>query len=408
MNICTIIARNYVAHARVLAESFKAHHPEGSCSVLVIDDPAGYIDAAAEPFELIAFDQIGLPDAERMAASYDVTELSTAVKPWLLRTLLGRPGVDSVAYLDPDIKVFASLAEIDRRAQEHGVVLTPHFTKPLPRDDLKPAEEDILIAGTYNLGFIALSPGETATALLDWWSERLEDHCLNEPDKGRFVDQRWIDLAPGLWQGIEVLRDPSYNIAYWNLPTRRLEDGEHGGYRVDGVPLHFFHFSGFDPRAPEELSKHQDRVRIAPGSPLARICREYAADLLRNGFEEASDWPYGWAKMENGIELDWAARSVLRKAVEADEFDGSVFTQAGADRFAGYLRERTRDSAPPLNRYAKALWDSRPDLQATFPNIQGESAVDFATWMRVTLPRQEWLDRRSRRNVRMRSGMPFV
>jgi glycosyltransferase involved in cell wall biosynthesis/SAM-dependent methyltransferase len=386
VNICTIIARNYVAHARVLAESFQEHHPEGTCSVLVIDDPAGYIDAAGEPFELLTIDQIGLLDPERMAASYDVMELSTAVKPWLLRTLLERPGVDSVAYLDPDIKVFASLAEIDRRAQEHDVVLTPHFTKPLPRDERKPSEEDILIAGTYNLGFIALSPGETATALLDWWSERLEAHCLNEPTEGRFVDQRWIDLAPGLWQGIDVLRDPSYNIAYWNLPTRQLEDAEDGGYRVDGLPLHFFHFSGFDPRTPEELSKHQDRIEIAAGTPLARICREYAAELLEHGFEEANGWSYGWAAMENGIELDWAARSILREAVEANDFDESVFTQAGADRFAGYLRERAADSAVPLNRYAKALWDSRPDLQATFPNIQGDSAPAFADWLRVTGP----------------------
>ena len=50
MNICTIIAKNYVAHARVLAESFLEHHPEGACYALVIDDVEGYIDAASEPF----------------------------------------------------------------------------------------------------------------------------------------------------------------------------------------------------------------------------------------------------------------------------------------------------------------------------------------------------------------------
>jgi len=35
-------------------------------------------------------------------------ELSTAVKPWLLRTLLARPGVDAVSYLDPDIQVLVA------------------------------------------------------------------------------------------------------------------------------------------------------------------------------------------------------------------------------------------------------------------------------------------------------------
>ncbi len=338
MNICTIIARNYVAYARVLAESFQEFHPGGNCSVLVIDDPTGFIDAAEEPFELLTIDEIGLPDPQRMAAFYDVMELSTAVKPWLLRHLLDRPGFDSIVYLDPDIRIFAPLEEVERRVQEHDVVLTPHFNKPLPRDGRKPSEEDILIAGSYNLGFIALQAGSTADALLTWWSERLESHCLNEPEVGRFVDQRWIDLAPGLWPGIDVLRDPEYNIAYWNLPTRSLEDDDTGGYRVDGRPLRFFHFSGFDPRRPTELSKHQNRIDVAADPVLTRICRQYASELFDHGFKQAIGWPYGWDAMPNGIKLDREVRRVFRKADEAGQIHESVFTPAGAERFTDYLR----------------------------------------------------------------------
>ena len=338
MNICTIIARNYVAFARVLAESFKAAHPDGNCSVLVIDDPTGFIDPAAEPFELLTIDQIGLPDPERMAAWYDVMELSTAVKPWLLRTLLERPGYDSVVYLDPDIRIFKPLEEIERRLGSHDVVLTPHFDKPLPRDGRKPAEEDILIAGSYNLGFIGLRGGETAGELLDWWSERLETDCLNEPEAGRFVDQRWIDLAPGLWPGIDILRDPTYNIAYWNLPTRDLEDDGSGGYLVNAEPLRFFHFSGFDPRRPKELSKHQNRIRVDTHQALARICGEYADELLGHGYREAIDWPYGWNTLPNGVKLDREARRTYRAGIEEGAIGESVFTEAGAERFAEYQK----------------------------------------------------------------------
>jgi glycosyltransferase involved in cell wall biosynthesis/2-polyprenyl-3-methyl-5-hydroxy-6-metoxy-1,4-benzoquinol methylase len=381
VNICTIIARNYLAHARVLAESFRKIHPDGTCSVLVIDDPTGFIDPAEEAFELLTIDQIGLPDPERMAASYDVMELSTAVKPWLLRHLLARPEVEAVAYLDPDIQVFASLEEIDQRARRHDVVLTPHFTAPLPRDGLKPSEEDILIAGSYNLGFIGLGDGETAHALLDWWSERLENECLNEPEYGRFVDQRWIDLAPGLWPGIDVLRETSFNIAYWNLATRSLEDDDGGGYRVDGEPLRFFHFSGFDPRHPTELSRHQNRVDVTANPDLTRICREYAVQLLDHGFEEASGWPYGWGTMPNGIKLDRAARRVFRDAVEIGEIEDSIFSPEGADRFVDYLKKSPvglRNGG--VDRYARALWDTRPDFREAFPNIDRESGA-YVSWL---------------------------
>jgi hypothetical protein len=97
MNICTIIAKNYIAHARVLAQSHKEHHPEGTCYVLVIDDTEGYIDASLEPFELVTPAQLDIDDYEHMAAIYDVLELSTAVKPWLLRHLLDERGLQRVA-----------------------------------------------------------------------------------------------------------------------------------------------------------------------------------------------------------------------------------------------------------------------------------------------------------------------
>ncbi len=38
VNACTIIAANYLSYARVLADSFLAHHPDGAFTVLVIDD----------------------------------------------------------------------------------------------------------------------------------------------------------------------------------------------------------------------------------------------------------------------------------------------------------------------------------------------------------------------------------
>jgi glycosyltransferase involved in cell wall biosynthesis len=386
MNICTIIARNYAAHARVLANSFREFHPEGTCSVLVIDDPTGYLDSAEEPFELVTIDEIGLPDAARMAATYDVMELSTAVKPWLMRHLLERPEVDSVAYLDPDIQVFAPLDEIFSRTREHDVVLTPHFTTPLPRDGRKPSEEDILIAGSYNLGFIALGDGETAHALLDWWSERLEHDCVNEPEKGRFVDQRWIDLAPGLWPGIDVIRDTSFNIAYWNYVTRSLEDDGEGGYMVDGKPLRFFHFSGFDPRTPTTLSKHQDRIDVTGDPVLTRICAEYAEALLSSGFEEAVAWPYGWGTLPNGVVLDRAARLVFREAAEGGVLTGSVFTEEGAGQLIRYLRqsESDGDGGGGVNRYARALWDTREDFRRIFPSIENEDGPSFVTWLHLS------------------------
>ncbi len=78
-DVCTIVARNYLPAARVLAESFLEHHPAGHVHVLVVDDLAGEVDAAAEPFEVVRPEDLDLTRDEflRMAMLYDVTELCT-------------------------------------------------------------------------------------------------------------------------------------------------------------------------------------------------------------------------------------------------------------------------------------------------------------------------------------------
>src|SRR5262245_9233392 len=113
MDVCTIIASNYVAFARVLADSLREHHPEARCFVLVVDDFERRIDPAAEAFELLTPADLGIEHFERMAALYSVLELSTAVKPWLLRHLLGERGCEALAYFDPDIEIHDRLDEID-------------------------------------------------------------------------------------------------------------------------------------------------------------------------------------------------------------------------------------------------------------------------------------------------------
>src|SRR5207248_727504 len=79
-------------------------------------------------------------------------------------------------------------------------------------------------------------------------------------------------------------------------------------------------FSGFDPRRPEVLSKHQgDRPRtdLAKEPDLARLCREYAAKLIAAGYREAASQPYGYARTAAGLPLDRRMRRLYREALLA-------------------------------------------------------------------------------------------
>jgi len=380
VNVCTIIAKNYVPFARVLARSFRVHHPGGAFFTLVVDDFEGFIDPRAEPFELITPDDLGIADFDRMAALYSVLELSTAVKPWLLEHLLHERGCENILYLDPDIQVFGSLQAIDDLISEHGLVVTPHLTSPMPRDGLKPSETDILIAGAYNLGFLGLRRGSRTDFLLEWWSERLRRDCVVAPELGYFVDQRWMDFAPGLVDDFHVLRAPEYNVAYWNLSGREVRRRD-GGWSVNGRALRFFHFSGFDPEAPTTLSKHQTRIKLASNRPLAELCAQYGELLLDNGYLESKDWPYSYAELPLGIPLDGVIRDLYRESELAGTLRGDVFSPEGAREFISWLNQPAEVGGDVgVTRYLERLRDYRTDLRSAFADTRGAGGRRLVSW----------------------------
>lgn len=383
MNICTIIAHNYLAHARVLAESFRTWHPEGKCVVLVIDEHDGHLRDDDEPFTLVTPAELPFADDEfaDLTTRYDVLELSTAVKPWLLRHMLEHHDAGhGIAYFDPDIWIHSRMEELEAALAEHPVVLTPHITEPMPRDGMLPNEQALLVAGTYNLGFIGLAASAQTDALLDWWAERLRTDCVVAPAEGLFVDQRWIDFVPGLIPEAEILRDPAYNIAYWNASTRDLRWDDAGGrYTVNGAPLRFFHFSGFSPDRPQEFSKHQNRIRLADRPDLQRICAEYADALRGAGFETVRSLPYELDVLPSGLRIDRTMRLLYRRARDEGELRHVPGGPEGEAEFVAWLLEPAPE-ANAISRYLYALWTQREDLRQTFPHVGSSDLDEFRRW----------------------------
>jgi hypothetical protein len=375
---CTIIAKNYVAQARVLARSFLEHHPDGRFWVLIIDEHVGFIEPGDERFEVLTPAAIGCEQFEEMAFRYSVLELSTAVKPWLLRHLMAITG-GPITYLDPDIKVYGSLTELEELAASHGLVLIPHNEEPIPDDGQRPSQVDIMLTGVYNLGHLSLAPTAEVRRLVDWWADRLLEDCRIDLAHGFFVDQRWFDLAPGLLSDLAIVRAPQYNVAYWNLHSRRLEhDGAR--YSVNRRPLAFFHFSGFDPLKPAELSIFQDRVSLSDDPVLDRICREYTEDTLGEGLVAARTWPYTFGMLGNDVPLDDTLRRLFRVAEERGDVDGSPFDRHAAETFVDWVTAQQPDAPRGVTRLLANVYGTRPDLQATFPDLSGPDFERFLAW----------------------------
>ena len=316
---CTIVSKNYFAHARTLYYSFKDHNPTAQFFVLLVDENNGDIDFSQEPFEVIEASSLDIPDFKQVAFRFDIMELNTNVKPSFLKYLLKDRGVTKLLYLDPDILIFRELTEAYSQLTTNNIVLTPHCTSPI-NDGMRPAEQDFLLSGVFNLGFIGVNNGQESLRFLDWWEQRCLTLGFDEPRTGLFVDQKWVNLVPCFFDGVSVLKHPGYNVAYWNLHERTINT-ENGHWIVNSkCPLVFYHFSGIACDDQQQISRHQDRYDLLNRPDLIDVFKEYRALLVKNGIDKFKQYTYAYATFSNSEHITQIARRLY--SVNENNFQG--------------------------------------------------------------------------------------
>ncbi|HUZ97518.1 MAG TPA: hypothetical protein VMU57_21650 [Edaphobacter sp.] len=312
---CTIVSPNYLAYARTVSASYLKQHPEHRFFILIVAD-LSLEDRKVfegEEFTPVMLMEIGLTDVRGEAMKYDILELNTNVKPTFMKYLIQTFDLERLIYLDPDIFVYSPLTPVFEALDGGAVaVLTPHMTTPV-EDDRFPGEQEMLYNGTYNLGFIAVRRCEEAWRLLSWWERRCLDLGFSEGRTGLFVDQKWMNLAPGMFDQVKILRHLGCNMAYWNLQERTLVE-DAGNYVVNGLArLCFFHFSGIVPDDPAMLSKNTNRYTLADRPDLGRLFREYKSAVLANKDGVREGMAYGFDRMSDGTVITRLARRIYAK-----------------------------------------------------------------------------------------------
>jgi hypothetical protein len=311
--VCTIGATNYAAHMRVLVESLRRFHPDVPVFALVGgSDRHPTPIAGARGLDLA---DLSPPGLTAMLVRYERKQVMMAMKPVLVRYLLER-GYQTVLFLDPDMLVTATLDPVLRIVAEHALTLTPHVRPAFGAFGDHERARQILLAGMFNGGFVGATRRPETLRFLAWWAERLRLHCREEVHEGICFDQRWLDLAPAFVDELHLLGDPGCNAAYWDLPELALERGP-DGIRADGAPLRLFHFSGFDPSAPEMVSHYRPGVRVDALCPCPVLFADYARRLQAAGWADCAraPWPWdGWRRLlRRANQQRWRVRDALRR-----------------------------------------------------------------------------------------------
>jgi hypothetical protein len=325
---------SYLNRARVLYASLRRFHPDWELVALITDEPPpGFaFDPAGEPFDRLVYaSELGIPGFRSWLFKHDIVEVCTAVKgPFLLQAC--QSGAEAVIYLDPDTALLDSLDPITAWLESDDILLTPHLLDP---NDTPLAIEDNDVAtlrtGIFNLGFVAVRAQGEGLRFARWWNDRLLTHCYDDIPNGLFVDQRWCDEVPGLFDRVKVVRDPGCNVASWNLSRRTVSVAKDGRILVNGSPLRFWHFT--------KLGEVGDAMT-----------RRYAGD----NFPVYEIW--SWYKREVAAATD--------PAIPARWWAYGAYADGA-----------------PIERAHRLLYRGRQDLQAAFPDPYADGPDSFRRWV---------------------------
>ena len=308
--VFTSIAANYLPKARVLANSLKAVAADIQFCIVLVDSPENELNLNEEPFDIVlGLDDLAINDPEQWAFSHSVVELCTAVKGVAAKRLLARPECQRVMYFDPDMVVFGRFSELVEALKSASIVLTPHQTQPEESHEaVMDNEMASLKHGVFNMGFFGVANTSEGNRFLNWWSERLAHFCEDDINRGLFTDQKWANLVPCFFKDYHVLRSPAFNVATWNITTRNVEGSFQEGFTVNGEPLGFYHFSGFD-SGDQALMLHKYG---ADSQALQKLRSWYVEACEAMGQSRAACQPYGYAAYRNGEAVTLAERRLYR------------------------------------------------------------------------------------------------
>lgn len=324
MHFYTSINNNYLPKARVLAKSLKKYCPHSKFSIVLADDVPENIDISKEYFdEIICIEDLGIPvkNLNLWVYMHTVVELCTAIKGQALVKFL-EDGSDKVVYLDPDIAVFDDLSDLENLLDQYDVVVTPHQTIPeTEKQDVINNEICSLKHGIYNFGFYAVKNSENGLKYARWWRDRLVDFCYDDIPNGLFTDQRWGDLAPAMFDGVYIWKDPGCNVSTWNLTKRNIIKKSEI-YYVNGSKLKFYHFSGFDSGAQKIMLDLYGK-----NNPCLYELRQWYIDEQNQEGQRVYGIGYGKSKYnyyDNGEEIPKDARKLMRSRLDLLEYFGKV------------------------------------------------------------------------------------
>lgn len=356
--VFTIVAKNYIGLAEVLGQSVRKY--SDADFYIVVADEFSQDDPIKKQLNdnvLIAKDILNIKNQvwNELSFKYNLVEFCTSIKASSFQYFLNEKKYDKVIFTDPDVYFFNSMELIFSELDQHSILLTPHILEL--QENFKGDYPDFLflVNGTFNLGFLGLSAGESTQRFLKWWNNRLFQSCFFDFEKGMATDQKWINMIPSFFspKELKISFNRGMNVAPWNFHERKIIEAngllsvtQRGNNNDDIVPLMFVHFSGFDYNSIIEGRADHKNEKSSSFSDYNIVFDKYAEGLKNNSFSQYIKLKYSYNYYNNGNQILSLHRRIYRRILQEGKFfvdpfeikSGSFYEQLSKKKLLDHSR----------------------------------------------------------------------
>ncbi|MDQ6750091.1 MAG: glycosyltransferase [Actinomycetota bacterium] len=390
---CTIVRFGDLPFAHVLADALRRHHPDAELAVLVMDP----LRRSIEPWpgmSILAPESVGADQTGRLIARLGHLGAAAVLRPRVIDTLLdaGAPGV---VCLVPWLDIHAPLDPLLDLLEQRSPVLTLRVPEGLPPEDgRRPHRLDVLDAGWLSPAVVAVRADDRD--FTRWWASELQRRADVAPDTWRrraYVTESaltaGLEDAPRRFPLAGFMGDPGWAVSAWNLHVRPLALRQ-GVAFVGTSPVRVLDLTGFRPDRPHllapverDLALGADTARVRPADhpELAELCRDYATRVIAAGWIAPESPPAAQPKLPDGVVYDTLVAALHELAAAEGEDVRDLEDERAARTFVAWLGGPAKQGGEAgITRYLHALHQSRYDLRAAFPDLDGPDADAYATW----------------------------
>ena len=270
MTYIAICTEEYLPYYRELYKSIKEHSPQSKQTLYYIGDK--FEERVNEFDEVINLTTL----YENCNSSYNKLEKICSLRARVVLDTFNRS--DKVIFCGAKLKFFSQPRELHRLLHDgYNAVVTPHIMEPLPEDGKFPSNEQVSFTGHISTDLVGFNHTTDIIKFLTWQDEIMKTKCATSSKT--YLDQSWLNFLPFFVDNVKILKDVSYNVAYWNYQQRYLTKNYFLNKwlvsdRNTLSDLVCFQFSGLDLNHPETISTHQNR-EVAEGDFL-EFLKDYA------------------------------------------------------------------------------------------------------------------------------------